>query len=203
MSAADSAIVILAAGASRRLGSPKQLLPWGSSSLLQDRLAMCRELNLPLWLTLGANAEACWAALDDRCDLRRIDVADHADGLSGSIRAAVAVAQTQPSIARLLILPLDQYRVDAGWLRELLALAERWPQSMIASCCAGLRGAPAVFPRAYFSALASLQGDAGARRLLRETKPPQVIDLQREHCPGDLDTIDDLHAARGESGGAG
>ena len=129
MNGADSAIVILAAGASRRLGVPKQLLPWGSSTLLQDRLAMCRELDLPLWITLGAQAEACWAALDDHSNLRRIDVTDHAGGLSGSIRAAVAVAQTQPEIARLLILPLDQYRVEASWLRELLLLAERWPRS--------------------------------------------------------------------------
>ena len=84
----------------------------------------------------------------------------------------------------------DQYAVDAAWLRALLALAEAHPTRMVASRYDGVRGVPAVFPRAAFAALSALRGDQGARTLLRDERDP--VDHPAPHPPGDVDTPADL-----------
>lgn len=187
-----SRIVILAAGSSRRLGQAKQTLPWKGSNLLQHTADTAAAVRQPVWITLGAEAETCWQSLRSNRGLQRIDVPLHAEGMAASLRAAAALATAQTDVQRLLVLLVDQHAVDAAWLSQLLQLAAAHPQHMIASCHGGLRGAPAVFPRRSFATLAQLQGDRGARDLLRAAAADQVIDYPAPHPPGDLDTRTDL-----------
>lgn len=184
--------VILAAGRSSRLGRPKALVQWQGRSLLQRALDTACAVTPQVAIALGADGDALWRSLrlpGDACVVR-IDVADADEGLSASLRAAVARVEADPSVERLLVLLTDQYAVDAEWLRALLALAQRHPGRMIASRCDGLRGVPAVFPRRVFAALAALRGDQGARALLRAETDP--VDHPAPHPPGDVDTVADL-----------
>lgn len=185
--------VILAAGRSSRLGRPKALVQWRGRSLLQRALDTACAVTPRVAIALGADGDALWRSLrlptgDTR--VVRIDVADADEGLSASLRAAVARVEADPAVERLLVLLTDQYAVDAAWLRALLVLAQRHPGRMIASRCDGLRGVPAVFPRSSFAALATLRGDQGARALLRAETDP--VDHPAPHLPGDVDTIADL-----------
>ncbi len=179
-------VAILAAGDSRRLGQPKQLVQWRGTSLLQHAVDTAATVAPRVLLTLGADADALWRSLRAPPSLERVDVPDHREGMSASLRAAVARVDADPTVQRLLVMLVDQYAVDAAWLRDLLALADAHPQRMIASRYAGLRGVPAVFPRSAFSALAALRGDRGARALLRDE--PDPIDFTAPHAPGDVDT---------------
>jgi molybdenum cofactor cytidylyltransferase len=183
-------IAILAAGQSTRLGRPKQLVPWRGTSLLQRAVDRACAMAPRVLLTLGADADALWHSLHAPLSLQRIDVPDHGDGLSASLRAAVSCAQSDPAVERLLVMLVDQYAVDAHWLRSLLALAAQHPQRMVASRYDGVRGVPAVFPRHTFAALAALRGDQGARALLRED--PDPIDYSAPHPPGDVDTPEQI-----------
>jgi molybdenum cofactor cytidylyltransferase len=183
-------IAILAAGQSTRLGQPKPLVRWRGTSLLQRAVDTASAVAPRVLLTLGADADALWRTLRVPLALQRIDVPDHAEGLSASMRAAVACAESDPEVERLLVMLVDQYAVDGAWLRTLSALSEAYPQRMIASRYDGVRGVPAVFPRTAFAALAALRGDQGARALLRDEAEP--IDHLAPHPPGDVDTPDQI-----------
>lgn len=189
----NTAIAILAAGRSSRLGRPKALVPWHGRTLLQRALDTAVAASPRVIVALGADGDALWQSLllpTHGADIARVDVSDAGDGLSASLRAVVAHVDADPAIERLLVLLTDQYAVDAAWLRALLALAETHPQRMIASRYDGVRGVPAVFPRAAFAALAALRGDQGARTLLRDEHDP--IDHPAPHPPGDVDTPADV-----------
>ncbi len=181
------AVAILAAGASRRLGQPKQLLRIKGMTLLQRAVETANTTGAArVLLLLGAHAETCWASLRVQAGIERVDVDTYAEGMSASLRAAVARVEHDAAIERLLVMLVDQYAVDDAWLRALLARAEAFPQRIVASRYEDLRGAPAVFPRAAFAALAALHGDRGARALLREERDP--IDYDSPHSQGDIDT---------------
>ena len=183
-------IAILAAGHSARLGQPKQLVQWHGTSLLQRAVDTASSETSQVLLTLGADADALWRTLRKPPELQRIDVPDHLDGLSASMRAAVAYAESDPAVDRLLVMLVDQYAVDVEWLRSLLAMADAHPQRMVASRYDGVRGVPAVFPRSAFAELAALRGDQGARALLRDESDP--IDWIAPHPPGDVDTPEQI-----------
>ena len=179
-------VAILAAGGSSRLGQPKQLVPWRGRSLLQHAVDSACTVAPRVLLTLGTDADALWRTLRAPPSLERVDVPDHRDGMSASLRAAVARVEADPTVGQLLVMLVDQYAVDAAWLRGLLALADAYPRRMVASRYDGLRGVPAVFPRSAFSELAALRGDQGARTLLRDE--PDPIDFTAPQAPGDVDT---------------
>lgn len=179
-------VAILAAGGSSRLGQPKQLVPWRGRSLLQHAVDSACAVAPRVLLTLGTDADALWRTLRAPPSLVRVDVPNHRDGMSASLRAAVARAEVDPAVQRLLVMLVDQYAVDAAWLRGLIAQADAHPRRMVASRYDGLRGVPAVFPRSAFSALAALHGDLGARTLLRDE--PDPIYFTAPQAPGDVDT---------------
>jgi molybdenum cofactor cytidylyltransferase len=181
-----TAIAILAAGESRRLGQPKQLVQWRGDSLLQRAIDTACAVAPCVLLTLGKDGDALWRTLRATSGLERVDVPDSRDGLSASMRAVAAHAGSDPALERLLVMLVDQYAVDVTWLRSLLALADAHPLRMVASRYDGVRGVPAVFPRSAFAALKALQGDQGARTLLRSE--PDPIDHIAPHAPGDVDT---------------
>jgi molybdenum cofactor cytidylyltransferase len=181
------AVAILAAGASRRLGQPKQLVRIEGITLLQRAIDTARTTGAArVLLLLGAHADACWASLRTHDGVERVDVETHAEGMSASLRAAVARIEHAPAIEHLLLMLVDQYAVDDAWLAALRTRATAFPQRIVASRYEGVRGAPALFPRTMFSALAMLRGDQGARALLREESDP--IDYDALHAPGDVDT---------------
>ena len=179
-------IAILAAGDSTRLGQPKQLVQWRGQSLLQRAINTACDVTPRVLVTLGAHGDALWTTLHLPPTLERIDVTHHRDGLSASLRAVAKRIGPETTVERLLVMLVDQYAVDAVWLRHLLALADTHPQRIVASRYDGVRGVPAVFPRSAFNALAALQGDTGAREMLRDERNP--INHIAPHPPGDVDT---------------
>ena len=191
-SARQSAVIILAAGASRRLGRPKQLVRYGPGSLLERTVALAHALR-PRWVgvVVGSGASRIEAVLAPL--LVPVIRARHwRDGMAASLVAGVRRA---PRDARfLVVLTVDQWRVTSGDLARLLRAAGRAP---VAASYAGRRGVPAVFPREYRARLLALRGDRGARDLLtRET----VACVSMEHAASDLDTAEDLAILRQKSG---
>jgi CTP:molybdopterin cytidylyltransferase MocA len=177
--------VILAAGASSRLGEPKQLVRLVGERLLERAVRVAAEAGCdPLVVVLGAEAEAIQAA----CSLgqARVIVNDAwAQGMASSIRCGVA-AVTQCNAT--ILMTCDQPAVTATHLQRLMQTRGEEP---VASSYAGRRGVPAYFPATYFTKLFNLEGDSGARVLLETAVS---IDL-----PGgelDIDTPEALVIAR-------
>ena len=178
--------VILAAGASSRLGTPKQLVNIAVSNpenLLERSLSVAVQAACsPIVVVLGAFAQQIQA----KSNLGEAHVLCNeawAEGMAGSIRLGVEYLQQAEGI---IIMTCDMPAVSSSHLRALSQSGE-----LTASSYAGRRGVPGFFPRPVFPALLQLQGDAGARHLLRSAP---AIEL-----PGgdlDIDTEAELKIAQ-------
>lgn len=192
---ATAACAVLAAGASRRLGRPKQLVAHGATTLLGHVTTACvRAAVGPVGVVLGAHAAEVAPALDG---LGASTIANEgwAEGVASSVRAAVRWAEGAGAAA-LVVVPGDLGRLTA---EHVGALAGAWRAGAPAagSRYAGTVGAPAVFDRALWPALLALTGDRGAGALLRATPGAVAIDWPDGAC--DVDTEEDV---RGLGGGA-
>lgn len=180
--------VVLAAGGSRRMGGAKQLMPWRGRALVHWAVNAAQAVVPGRVLVVAGHAEPALRQALAGCDARIVSAHDWQLGLSRSIRAGIAAL---PADCRgVLLMACDQPGVEAGALRALLELAH--PRGAVAAGYAGTVGIPAWFPRSMFAALATLEGDTGARQLLREGLAPRVLDMPAAaldlDVPADLDT---------------
>jgi molybdenum cofactor cytidylyltransferase len=170
------AAIVLAAGASRRLGQPKQLLLMDGETLLARVLRMANEAGAaPVFAVLGAYSERIGATLPAEIATSILN-RNWETGLASSIHAGLlALEEHAPQASGVLILGCDQPRLTAEHLAALLrAFNEQNQPVIVASAYAGVLGIPAVFPRAVFAELLALNGDQGARRLLKQPTSPLI-----------------------------
>jgi molybdenum cofactor cytidylyltransferase len=182
-----TAAVILAAGASTRLGEPKQLAVLGGETLLERAVRVASQAGCaPVVLVLGAHAKRIRAgcALGDAV----VTVNEQwQEGMATSIATGLrAVRAGDITISGVVLMTCDQPAVTAEHLRALSATGE-----VAASEYAGRRGVPAYFPVSWFAALSELSGDAGARELLRGARTVELADGEL-----DIDTPEALEEAR-------
>ena len=182
-------VVVLAAGASTRFGSPKQLVRLNGRPLLH--LAVSRAVEVggqAVTVVLGANA-ADLAPLLRHTPATVIVNRDWAEGMGSSVRAGIARVPATADAALLML--ADQPAVTAEDLRRLAGTWRRQPQSIVAAHYDGVTGVPAIFPREDFPALAGLRGDAGARALLKRGGE-RVVRVPLQAAAIDIDTPEDL-----------
>jgi molybdenum cofactor cytidylyltransferase len=181
--------IVLAAGASTRFGSPKQLVRLGGRPLLHTVVTRAAEIaGNALIVVLGAGAEELAPLLRHSSGTVVIN-REWREGLASSIRAGIAALPAACTAALLLL--ADQPAVTAHDLRRLAGTWRKQPQYMAAALYAGTVGVPAIFPRTVFPELAALRGDAGARAVLRRGSDT----LMRVPMPSaalDVDTPEDL-----------
>jgi molybdenum cofactor cytidylyltransferase len=187
------AAIIVAAGASSRLGQPKQLVIFDGEPLLQRAVQCAISAGAePVFVVLGAHHQAIQNVIDFGSAIVLVND-NWEEGLASSIRAgvkAVDVGAAEP--AGVLLMTCDQPRVTAKHLRKMIEQFDSQAETvLIASVYAGVRGTPAIFPRAMFAELFELQGDKGARGLLVKTSLP-VVEIQLEGGELDIDKPEDL-----------
>lgn len=187
-------ILLLAAGASARLGRPKQLLPFHGSTLVRYLAEQALASNAHhVRVVVGAHQDVVRDQLSDLI----VTVVEHkhwSGGLSTSIQAGLA---TLPEIADSVILMLgDQPRVTADHLTALIEKQHESGKGLVASRYQQTPGVPALFTRRYFRDLLNLRGDAGAKTvLLLRAEDVALVDL-----PGgevDIDTEADWRRLMG------
>jgi molybdenum cofactor cytidylyltransferase len=185
--------IILAAGASRRLGRPKQLVPVAGETLLARTIRIVRESGAePVIVVLGAHHESIASSVD----LSRVQSVTNPNweqGIATSIHAGIqALLNRDRDAEALLLLVCDQPKLKADHLRALMAAYQQESQPTIAaSRYAGIAGIPAIFPANQFANLLKLQGDSGARSILRHPECP-IVTLPFEGGEVDIDTPEDL-----------
>jgi xanthine dehydrogenase accessory factor len=158
------AAAILAAGGSRRLGRPKQLLPVQGTTLVELIAArVCATSCDRIALVVGAHAAEV-AARVERYGIEILDNPDWQEGISSSVRAAARWAR-RIEAQGLLLCVVDQPKLSTGHLDELVDTF-RQSGDVVASRYANTLGVPAVFDAGSFDELEALAGDRGARSLL-------------------------------------
>jgi CTP:molybdopterin cytidylyltransferase MocA len=204
LSAAENQLLvaILAAGPSRRLGRPKQLVELHGEPLLRRQCRIALEAQIgPVAVILGCRADECAATIADllvNCHINE----QWEDGLGASIREA-ARAAVAADINGLMLLHVDQYRLEPD---DLCRLHAAWLSSHCATACAseqdGVIAPPVIFPKPCFAELLLLDGDQGARGVLANLPAGAVTRVSVPNAFHDLDLpveLENLHQVSPDS----
>jgi CTP:molybdopterin cytidylyltransferase MocA len=168
------AAVILAAGASRRLGQAKQLVRYGNETLLERTIRVTRDAGVSdIFVVLGARRELISATIAFK-NAEPVFNENWEKGIASSIHAGLRELGARGLVSSsVLILSCDQPRLTAHHLKGLIgAFAAQDKPGIAASSYAGTLGVPALFPREVFQQLRALRGDKGARALLLDPPCP-------------------------------
>ncbi len=159
------ALLLLAAGASTRMGQPKQLLPYRGRTLLRHAAETAVATGCaPIVLVTGALHETLVAEVAG-LPIQAIHNAGWETGMASSIRAGLAaIAETRP--AAVLIMLSDQPLVTPELLRKLIARQQQTHATIVAAAYGDTLGVPAVFDQSVLADLRKLQGAQGANRLI-------------------------------------
>ena len=185
------AILILAAGASSRFGSPKQLARIRSKTLIQ-RAYDCAARLFPddTFVVLGAHRDAILEELTVANSIPQSRILynrNWALGIGESINFGIQVLESQYD--EIMIILADQVQITP---RDVQTLVDSCVEDAI--ICAdynGGRGVPAIFPRRYFEHLTGLSGDTGAKALLQR-EDIKIIAVPMPNAAIDVDYPDDL-----------
>jgi molybdenum cofactor cytidylyltransferase len=184
-------VVVLAAGASTRFGSSKQLVRVNGRPLMLTAVSRAVELaGHSVTVVLGANAGELAPLLRHSPAAVAIN-RDWQEGIASSIREGVAHAAATAD--GILIALADQAAVTIEDLRRLAGLWRRDPTSIATAQYAGTVGVPAIFPRWCFRELNELRGDRGAQMLLQR-HVEKLVRLPMPSAELDIDRPEDLLA---------
>lgn len=187
--------IVLAAGASRRLGSPKQLLEFGGKTLVRHAVEMAASI-------LG---EKIMVVLKSQTEVSPFDLADFAfkivenprweEGMASSI--CTGIVNLPKDADAVLLLTIDQPLIDVSQLRLLVKTWKVNQACIVASEYAHTVGIPAIFPRQLFPELKTLQGDRGAKQLLKQYAE-KLISVSIPEAAFDVDTWSDWEEIQGK-----
>ncbi|HLH37185.1 MAG TPA: nucleotidyltransferase family protein [Alloacidobacterium sp.] len=188
------AAIVLAAGASTRLGQPKQLLQFDGESLLRRTVRLAAESGcMPIFVVLGFGADRMRQELHG-LKIKPVLNPDWQSGMGSSLHCGIsAVMNETPPLPKALVLLCDQPSLSAEILSSLLQTSKKKKSLITASSYAGRSGVPAIFDEQLYPELLKVEGDQGARSIIqRYADQTSTVEF-----PGgiiDIDIPEDLRA---------
>jgi molybdenum cofactor cytidylyltransferase len=184
-------VVVLAAGASTRFGSTKQLVRVNGRPLMHTVVSRAVELaGHSVTVVLGAHAGELAPLLKHSPASVSVN-REWAEGIASSIRDGIAHTPTTADGVMLML--ADQAAVTTEDLRRLAGTWRRNPTAIVSAQYAGTLGVPAIFPRWCFRELNELRGDRGAQSLVQR-HIDRVVRLAMPSAELDIDRPEDLLA---------
>ena len=184
-------IIILAAGASTRLGRSKQLLKFQDKTLIQKISETALETGFQTVVVLGANA----AKIKSEIENLPIDIVFNQvwqSGMSSSIVAGLEKSlEINPHLSSAIILLCDQPFVTKEMILRLIEKQMRTEKAIVASEYKNTIGVPALFIKSKFAELLDLKGDVGARVLIKKYGDEDLATISAPEAAFDIDTKED------------
>jgi len=185
MSYPQLSVLIPAAGASKRLGQPKQLVRYKAETLIQNAVNLAQSISpREIIVITGANAQAVKDAVQ-LTTVRWVHNPDWSAGMGRSIAAGAACIC--PESSGVMILLCDQWRLQTS---DLHLLAETWQSNRQRIVCAQTKSKnmpPVIFPAFFLDRLQALGSDVGAQKILRD-HPELLTPVELRNALFDLDT---------------
>ena len=166
----NTGIILLAAGNSTRMGSPKQLLLYQGKTLLERIVDTSLQVfdNNKIILVLGANHSEIAFQIKDKITLISVNE-EWESGMASSIKSGLQTLLNHLSeMERCFISVCDQPYLSSEVFIEMLKLADYSSKEIIAAKYAGTIGVPVLFSKKYFKKLLHLSGEQGAKKIIQQ-----------------------------------
>ena len=185
-------IIVLAAGSSSRLGQPKQLLQFEEKSLLRRTIETAQKSDcFPIIVVLGANFEKIKSEIKG-LDCEIVFNTDWQTGMSSSIKIGVEkMLELAPEISAVIFSLCDQPFIKSEHFNKLVEKFVETKKPIVASFYNETIGVPALFAKEMFSGLSNLEGDKGAKEIIRKN-PESVEKIFLPEAVIDIDTKADF-----------
>lgn len=190
-SSQNIAILILAAGASSRMGKTKQLLPWGSTTLLGNAIGNAKESNArTVIVVLGANSEAIQKEIEKN-SIEILINTDWKSGLGSSIACGTEfLLKSSPIPDGILVMLADQPLIDTDYLNAMIGTFASHRKGIVATTYQNRAGVPALFAADYFKKMEKLGDDFGAKKIIASHRE-NVLEMAPGAKTIDIDTKSD------------
>jgi molybdenum cofactor cytidylyltransferase len=188
-----TAIIILAAGNSSRLGTPKQLLRYKNKTLLETAIAEASLVpNAIIFVVTGANHDV----IQNEAYAQSTIICYNEDwekGMSTSIAKGLKeLLALHPDIQKCIFTVCDQPHLSSFVFKDLLNTYFETGKGIIASSYSQTLGTPVLFDKKYFDALLELKGKEGAKKIITRFSD-DTASVLFEKGAVDIDTIEDYH----------
>lgn len=191
----NSTAILLAAGASERMGTTKQLVSITDKPLLLHTLEPLLESRLAkVVLVLGHNHKEILKQIPSSEKLITVINNNYAHGISSSVKTGMA--HLEPNTDTIMIALADQPFITTQIINNLLEHASETTKKIIAPVWQGERGHPVIFKKKYFHKLMKLYGDKGGSSILKNHPYDLLlIAVKTDAILFDIDTTKDLETA--------
>ncbi|AMM51927.1 hypothetical protein TH61_13075 [Rufibacter sp. DG15C] len=191
---APTSIIILAAGASSRLGHAKQQLYYQGKTLLQHAIETALGTKAEqVLVVLGANADSLTAQIS-HYNISLLQNEEWESGMASSIKVGLkAVKDFQSAPTHVLFMLCDQPLITTELLNAMMQAKEQTHKEIVGSSYAGTIGAPMLFDASLLNELMQLSGQEGAKKLLSKY-PEKIVAIPFPDAALDIDTQQDYQA---------
>jgi molybdenum cofactor cytidylyltransferase len=186
----EYAIILLAAGKSSRLGTPKQLLLYEGYSLVKRAATIALEITNKLMVVTGAENEKVEQELSS-LPVQIIHNTAFEEGIASSIQIGIiSIVKFFKEVNGVILIVCDQPYLSASTLQKLVETASQTKKGIVACSYGDTLGIPAYFQDKYFDRLLKLKGDHGAKKIIMENmEDVAIVDFPVGNV--DIDTVRD------------
>tara|TARA_R110001632_G_scaffold19898_8_gene59851 strand:- start:5030 stop:5620 length:591 start_codon:yes stop_codon:yes gene_type:complete len=182
-----TAILILAAGESKRMGEPKQLLPYNNSTLLLHTIEQANALKYSdVFVVIGAHFTDIFKSIRGQ-KVTILKNNNWEDGMGSSLSKGIELIKKKDKYDKVLVTLSDLPLVTSEHYEELIALSDSSGKRIVLTSYDEVSGVPAIFDKSLFNELTILSDDEGAKPIVKKYKK-EVIKMNSTTPYFDIDT---------------